>query len=129
MFIKSLLIDIFLPGKLTIILEKKDVVSNLVTGGLKKVAVRIPDNKIALEILSRFGPITATSANIHGTETPNLINDISNQFSSEDIEVYIDDGKLEGLPSTIVDASGQDIVIIREGAIKKEEILEAIKNE
>lgn len=123
------LINIFLPGKLTLILEKKDVVPDIVTGGLKKVAVRIPDNKIALEILSRFGPITATSANIHGTKTPKLINDISNQFLKEDVEVYIDDGKLDGLPSTIVDASGQDIVIIREGAIRKEEILEAIKNE
>ena len=67
------LINSFLPGKLTIILNKKDIVPDLITGGLKKVAIRIPDNEIALDILSRFGPITATSANIHGKKTPDNI--------------------------------------------------------
>ncbi|MCK4365903.1 MAG: threonylcarbamoyl-AMP synthase [Thermoplasmatales archaeon] len=120
------LISSFLPGKLTLILSKKDIIPDIVTGGLEKIAVRIPDNEIALDILSRFGPITATSANIHGNKTPEFINDIAMQFSSEDVEVFLDVGRLEGQPSTIVDASGKDVVIVREGAIKKEEILDAI---
>ena len=120
------LVESFLPGKLTLILRKKDVVPDIVTGGLDKVAVRIPNNDVSLNIISKFGPITATSANIHGDKTPVIINDISMQFSPDDIEVYLDVGKLEGLPSTVIDASGEDIEIVREGAIKKEEILDAI---
>jgi len=123
------LIKKFLPGKLTLILTKKDIIPDVVTGGNKKVAVRIPDNKIALEIISHFGPVTATSANIHGTKTPGFINDIRMQFSSEDIAVYLDSGQLEGQPSTIVDSSEEGISVIREGAIKKGEILDAIKDE
>ena len=119
----------FLPGKLTMILRKKDCVSDLLTGGLKKVAVRIPDNKIALNLLSEFGPITATSANIHGKKTPGIISKISMQFKTDDISVYLDSGKLTGQPSTIVDLAGKHIQIIREGAISKRKILDAIKNE
>lgn len=122
----SNLINSFLPGKLTLILSKKDIVPDIVTSGREKIAVRIPDNEIALDILSRFGPITATSANIHGKKTPELIADINMQFSSGDIAAFLDIGKLRGEPSTIVDASGKKLVILREGAIKKEEILDAI---
>ena len=116
----------FLPGKLTLILKKKDCISDIVTAGLNKVAIRIPDNEIALELLSRFGPITATSANIHGRKTPGLINDIRMQFNQDDISVYIDIGKLVGQPSTLVDMTGDQIEILREGAIPKKEILDAI---
>jgi len=121
---KSLIVK-FLPGKLTLILKKKNVVSDLITGGLDKVAVRIPDNKIALELLSEFGPLTATSANIHGLKTPGIINDISMQFKG-DVAVYLDNGKLEDQASTIVDMTGEKVRIIRQGAIPEKEILGAI---
>lgn len=116
----------FLPGKLTLILKKKDCISDIVTGGLDKVAVRIPDNEVALDLLSRFGPITATSANIHGRETPGIINDIRMQFKDDDVSVYLDIGRLAGEPSTLVDTTGKEIKIVREGAIAKEDILDAI---
>ena len=124
----SKIIKSFLPGKLTLILRKKDTIPNIITGNTEKVAVRIPNNKIALKILEDFGPITATSANLHGLKTPAFINDIRMQFPLDDVAVYLDVGKLEGLPSTIIDASSNDVKIIREGAIKKEEIMEAIRN-
>jgi len=116
----------FLPGKLTLILKKKDCISDIVTGGLDKVAVRIPDNEIALELLSRFGPITATSANVHGRETPGIINDIRMQFKDNDVSVYLDIGKLAGQPSTLIDMTGKEVKIVREGAIAKRDILDAI---
>lgn len=119
------LVEFFLPGKLTIILNKKDIVPNFVTGGLNKIAIRMPDNKIALELLSKFGPITATSANVHGEKTPCIINDIRMQFK-DDVAVYLDDGYLEGKSSTIVDAISKKFKIIREGAISKDKIMEMI---
>ena len=123
------LIKTFLPGKLTIVLRKKNIVSDLVTGGLDKVAVRMPDNKIALALLSKFGPITATSANIHDKKPPVNIDEISMHFNDSDIAVYIDDGKLDGRPSTIIDMSQKPFKIIRRGAISKKEILDAISYE
>lgn len=122
------LVEEFLPGPLTLVLNKKSIVSDLVTGGLEKIAVRIPDNEIALKLLSVAGPITATSANIHGQETPRFIEDIKSQFQNEDIAVYIDVGRLDGEPSTIVDMTGEEPIILREGILTKEDLLDAIKN-
>jgi L-threonylcarbamoyladenylate synthase len=124
----KVLIDRFLPGKLTLILKKKSEISDQITSGLDKVAIRIPNNSIALEILSNFGPITATSANIHGNKTPFIISDIVMQFKNNDIDMYIDDGKIAGKPSTIVDVSERNIKILREGAISNKNILDAVKN-
>ena len=123
------LIRTFLPGRLTIVLKKKSNVSNLVTGGLDKVAIRIPNNEIALDLLSNFGPLIATSANIHGKKPPVNINDISIQFKASDIAVYIDNGKLDGKPSTILDMSEKPFKIIRKGTISEKEIMDAISYE
>ena len=120
------LAELFLPGKLTLILNKKKIIPDLVTAGLEKVAVRIPDNIIALKLLSEFGPLTATSANIHGKKTPVIIKDIIMQFNKGEISSYLDIGKVEGKPSTIVDASEKDVKILRLGAISEKEILDAI---
>jgi len=124
----KILFNTFLPGKLTLILKKKPLVSDLITGGLDRVAIRIPDNKIALDLLSKFGPLTATSANIHGKKTPYIISDIIMQFKRDDISVYLDFGKLAGQPSTIVDVSSDKIKIIRKGSINSKDIMEAVKN-
>lgn len=117
----------FLPGPLSLILKKKDQVPDIVTSGSKKVAVRIPDNFTALKLLKNFGPITCTSANIHNKPTPNVINKIRMQFKSQ-IPLYIDKGKLSSLPSTIVDATSDNIEIIREGKFSSKDIMEAIDN-
>jgi L-threonylcarbamoyladenylate synthase len=123
------IIEKLFPGKLTLILKKKKTVSNLVTGGLENIAIRIPDNPIALGILSDFGPLTCTSANIHGKDTPTVINDICMQFKGADIDFYIDHGKLEGEPSTIVDLTVKKPIITREGAVNVDDFLDAIDNE
>jgi len=115
----------FLPGKLTLVLKKKTVVSDILTAGGNCVAVRIPDNTIALQILSVFGPLTCTSANIHGMPTPNKINEIQMQFK-DNIKVYIDAGELKDKPSTIVDLSGEKVMILREGSIPAQKILKAV---
>ncbi len=120
------LTDSFLPGPLTLILKKRSCVSDVVTGGLDKIAVRIPGNGIALELLSSFGPLTVTSANIHGEKTLGIINDIRMQFKDKDVSVYLDCGRLEGKPSTIVDLTSEKPRIIREGMIPTDKILGVI---
>lgn len=123
------LIRKFLPGKLSIILKKKDIVSDLVTAGLNKVAIRIPNNKIALDLLSKFGPLTSTSANIHGEKPLFNIEDIRFRFCVSDISVYIDGGVLDGKPSTIVDLTEKPFKIVRLGAITEKELMDAISYE
>ncbi len=123
-FVKQV-VERFLPGSLTIILRKKESVSRLVTGGLDNIAVRIPDNKIALKLLSAFGPLTVTSANVHGKKTPYVIKDIMMQFTT-DILVYLDDGRLDAKPSSIVDLTLEKPRIVRKGSITLDEILDVI---
>ncbi len=120
------LAEAFLPGRLTLLLKKRRIIPDIVTAGLEKVAVRIPDNKVALELLSEFGPLTATSANIHGKKTPVIIKEILMQFKEEDISSYLDIGRLNGKPSTIVDATGKHIRLVRLGSISQKEILDAV---
>ena len=120
------LVERFLPGEMTIVLRKRSIVPDIVTGSLDKIAIRIPDDKIALRLLSEFGPLTATSANIHGKKTPFVIKDIKMQFKERDVTVYLDAGRLEGQPSTIVDVTDKKIKIIREGALSKKEIMDAV---
>jgi len=108
----------FLPGKLTIVLNKKDVIPDYISR--KKVAIRVPDNRIALKISRKF-PVTATSANIHGGEEPYTV-EIARKQLGKNVAMYIDDGKLDGIPSTIVDVSDGEIKVIREGAVKEEKL-------
>ena len=120
------LFDCFLPGPLTLVLKKKRVVPDVVTAGSHKVAVRVPDNNVALDLLNHFGPLTATSANLHGMPVPCTINNICKRFSTNAVSVYLDDGRLDKKPSTIVDLTAEEPVILREGIIGKDEILRVI---
>jgi L-threonylcarbamoyladenylate synthase len=108
----------FLPGSITIILKKRRSIPDVVTK--EKIAVRVPDCEIAIEIAKNV-PITATSANLHRGENPFTI-EIAKKQLGDNVAMYIDGGKLPGIPSTIVDVSEGKIKILREGAIKKEEI-------
>lgn len=119
------IVNKFLPGKLTIILNKKDNVSNKLTSGLNKIAIRIPDNPIALKLLKNFGPLTVTSANIHGKKTESSINKIQNQFKNY-INCYLDDGILKNNPSSIIDLTYDKPKLIRSGEIQLKEILAVI---
>jgi len=116
----------FLPGPLTLILQKRSCVPAVVTGERDNIAVRIPDHTIALTLLSQCGPLTVTSANVHGTETSPIIKEIKMQFNTNDIAAYIDAGRLDGLPSTIVDVTTECPKILREGLISKQAILDEI---
>jgi L-threonylcarbamoyladenylate synthase len=109
----------FLPGPLTIILKKKQIVPDSITK--EKIAIRMPKNKIALHLASCSGPLTATSANIHGGQEPCTIDIAKKQIGTRDI-IYIDYGTLPGIPSTIIEPTRDDIIIYREGAIRKEEL-------
>ncbi|MFA0833530.1 MAG: L-threonylcarbamoyladenylate synthase [Methanobacterium formicicum] len=104
-----------LPGPYTLILNKKEIVPLLITGGTDKIGVRIPDNSICREISREF-PITTTSANISGHPSP-----VSAQEARKDLDdhpdILIDSGPCSGgISSTVVDLTVSPPRILREGA-------------
>lgn len=114
------IINKYMPGALTIILDKKKEVPDILTSGLDTIGVRIPNNEISLEILKNFKNLLATtSVNISG-ELPGLeINDFKKEFEDK-VDIIVDGGKTKiGIASTIVkiDENSQ-INILREGSIK-----------
>ena len=115
----------FLPGTLTIIVKKKPTVPDMVTSGQETIAVRIPNNPVALELLSRFGPLTVTSANLHHEKTLDVISDIRMQLRTPQL-FGLDDGKHTGVPSTIIDVTTSPPCVVRKGSITKTELMDVL---
>jgi len=84
------------------------------------LAVRLPCSRLTASLVDFLGPITSTSANLHGMPTSPDINGAANQFGDR-VSLYIDSGKLEGKPTTLVDYTGREPKIIREGALSRKE--------
>lgn len=111
-----------LPGPFTFILEANNNVPKYFKGKKKTVGIRIPDNNIIREIISELGnPIVSTSIHdedevLEYTTDPELIHEKYESF----VDVVIDGGQGERIPSTIVDCSNNSIEIIREGKGKLE---------
>ena len=111
----------FLPGPLTIILNSKIEFDEFLGGS--KVSVRIPDNPVAQALLKEIKfPITATSANLSGGKNPVEAKDVVEQIGDK-VDLILDAGKCKyGKPSTVVDATSEEIIIVREGVISKSEL-------
>lgn len=117
------LMDAFWPGPFTIVLNKKECVPSVVTGGLNTVAVRMPKNIIANKLIhASKTPIAAPSANISGKPSGTCIEDIYDELKSN-MDYIIDGGKCEvGIESTVVKVEKDKVIILRPGKITKEDI-------
>ena len=118
-----LLADKFLPGALTIVLPKSSPVPDIITAGGATVAVRIPDQPVPIALIRGLGePIVGTSANLSGRPSPLTADEVYSQLGDK-IDFIIDGGKCPaGRESTVVDVTKEIPVILREGAISREEI-------
>jgi L-threonylcarbamoyladenylate synthase len=117
------LINRFWPGPLTLIFSARDNLSDYITAGTCTIAVRIPGESFALQLAKAAGfPITATSANPSGMPPALNVETVTKYFGDK-IDLIIDGGHSPGgSPSTIVDVTGDDIKIVREGAIDRKQI-------
>lgn len=113
----------FMPGPITIILEKRPEVFNYITSGKNTIGIRIPDNRIILKILEALKlPIVAPSANISGHPSGIELNEILPDFENK-VDICIDGGKSElSESSTIVQVVDNEIKILRQGKILKQDI-------
>jgi L-threonylcarbamoyladenylate synthase len=118
------MIERFWPGALTLLLPAKEDISEWITAGTGRVAVRIPGESFALQLARHAGfPLTSTSANPSGLPPARESGAVKEYFQNE-IDLIVDGGGTPGgLPSTIVDTDGNSIKIVREGAIAKKLIV------
>lgn len=109
----------FMPGPLTVILPKREIIPRSVTGGLDTVAVRCPSHPVAHELIALAGvPIAAPSANLSGKPSPTCAAHVIADLSGR-VDMILDGGDCEiGLESTIVKVDGEDeITLLRPGGI------------
>lgn len=113
----------FWPGPLTLLLQKKTIVPDLVTSGLDTVAVRIPDHPLILELLRDLDfPLAAPSANPFGYISPTTAAHVNAQLGDK-IPYILDGGECEiGIESTIVGFENDDVIIYRLGGLAIDEI-------
>ena len=119
------LVDSFLPGPLTIILEANDKVPYWVNSDLTTVGFRMPNHPVTLELIRGFGPLIGPSANISGNASGVSFKEILKDFGQE-VLGFEDDSFLTGQDSTILDLSSDKVKILRQGSITREDILAKI---
>lgn len=115
----------FLPGSLTIILQANEKVPAWIHSGLDSVGFRLPNHPITQDLISKHGPLIGPSANKSGQESGKYFNTIMQSFDHE-VLGYEDDDFLTGVDSTILDLSKEKAIILRQGAISKEDLLSVV---
>jgi len=120
----------FLPGPLTLVLTRakgsEASVAPNVTPAKEDLAVRVPDHPLTLELARRCGPLVVTSANLHGRPDPLTLAGARDAVGSHAAVALDTDTPLRGRASTIVDARGPDVRILRKGVIDEADIRAAL---
>lgn len=113
----------FWPGPLTLVFKKSKIVPNVTTAGLDTIAIRMPDNKIALALIRESkAPIAAPSANLAGKPSPTSAEHVIHDLYGK-IDVIIDAGKTRiGVESTVLDLTSDSPILLRPGGTTLEEL-------
>ncbi len=104
------------PGALTIVVPRKALIPEWINPGVSTIGIRVSSNEVTKNLVEAFGgPITTTSANIHGLPQAYCVED----FGSLKPDFILDSGKIQSIPpSTIVEVVGESVRVLREGGIK-----------
>jgi L-threonylcarbamoyladenylate synthase len=118
-----------LPARLTLILPNPARRYDWLTGSRPDaIGVRVPELEgAAREIVARVGAVAATSANLHGGPDPRRLEEVPQEIQGA--AVLVDGGELPGTPSTVVDLTGGEPQILREGAVAAAEVLERVEQQ
>ncbi len=121
----------YLPGALTLVLKKKEVVPSMLVAGLGTIGIRVPDNQAILRLVEMTGlPLTTTSANISGLPPTYSVAEIAGQLGENisEIAMIIDQGPLKVRDvSTIIDLTVSPPQLIRQGRISWLEVREVLQ--
>ncbi len=115
------LVNDFVPGPITIIQKKRDIIPDTVTAGMDSVAVRLPSHKVAQRLIELAGvPIAAPSANTSGRPSPTKAEHVIEDMFGK-VDMIIDGGECEvGLESTIVLLKEESVTLLRPGGVTLE---------
>lgn len=118
-------------GQVTYIVKKKPEIVSGIAKEIETFGFRIPDSEFCLAMINAFGgPVTATSANSAGETPERTVDAILDQLGDVPIDLVVDGGELpERQPSTVVDVSMGEPVILREGAVPAADVWYALKPE
>jgi L-threonylcarbamoyladenylate synthase len=115
------LADHFWPGPLTLFVPRLEILPDVLTP-TPTVGVRIPDHPFALALLRQAGPLAVTSANLSGHSNCNSAQEVLEQLDGR-IHLILDGGQTTGgVPSTVVDCTGKEPVVLREGPVKRDDL-------
>jgi L-threonylcarbamoyladenylate synthase len=119
--------DKFWPGPLTMILNKKDVLSDKITAGLSTAAIRFPVNEIALALIRVSGkPIAGPSANTSGKPSPTEASHVIDDLMGK-VDMIIDGGRTDiGVESTVLDMTTDVPMILRPGAVTEQDVIDTV---
>ena len=120
------IISRFMPGMLTLVFKKKENVDSKMTNGKETIGIRIPDNDFVLSLLKEAGPMLVTSANLSNHPNTTSTKEVLEQLDGR-IDLIVDGETKDSIASTVIDVSGKDIKILREGKITQKQIEEVIK--
>lgn len=123
----KLLMDRFWPGPLTIVFKKKDIIPDRTSGGLDTVAIRMPSDQVARDLIRQAGvPIAAPSANISGRPSPTKPEHIIRDMDGRVDGILVGGSCNYGVESTIVDLSNDVAMVLRPGSITLETLGEVL---
>lgn len=115
------LADKFWPGAITLVFSRNPALPSEL-GPDKTIGIRMPDHTFVLQLIRNVGPLAVTSANRSGDRSSTSANEVLQQLEGK-FELLIDGGKTRGQdPSTVVDCTGEQPIILREGPIAEDEI-------
>ncbi|MGI6104735.1 MAG: L-threonylcarbamoyladenylate synthase [Raoultibacter sp.] len=119
----EILAQSFWPGPLTLIVQASSAVPKSYLAGDSTIALRMPQNKCALELIRRVGlPLATTSANMSGYDAPQHFEDIDAGLLEQVGLALRDDSPKTGSPSTIVDCQQNQPIVLRQGTISESDI-------
>lgn len=120
------IISKFMPGMLTLVFKKKKCVDSMMTNGKETIGIRIPDSDFVLSLLKEAGPMLVTSANLSNHPNTTSTEEVLQQLDGR-IDLIVDGKTEDSIASTVIDVSGKDIKILREGKISQKDIEEVIR--
>jgi tRNA threonylcarbamoyl adenosine modification protein (Sua5/YciO/YrdC/YwlC family) len=118
------LMDDFWPGALTIVMCRRAGLDLDLGTRRDTIGIRCPDHDVVRDLCRRHGPLAVTSANLHGQPTPATAAEVAAQLGDA-IAAVINGGPCAGAPSTVVDATGDELRLLREGRLPWTDILQA----
>lgn len=119
------LVQTFLPGPLTIILEASPEVPEWIHVGKTTVGFRMPSISATQEVIKALGVLVGPSANLTGSPSPRFYEDLTSAILDK-AAVALQDDSVSGLDTTILDLSGEKPNILRQGAITAQQLLDAV---